>query len=339
MMKSAIAQSCDANTPALAALPSHILVVDDSRFIRAFMRDALAGAGYRVTCVENGQKALDVLSAERVDMVISDIHMPVMDGRAFRAQMLVTPENAAIPFLVMSTDDSEENVKIMRELRVSAFLTKPFKADQAIILVERILDYTSLLISAHQEMANQEKVMLLSSIMSLAQTLDARDAYTRSHSDSVAETATHIVRHMKCDASQVEMMHIAGRLHDIGKVGIPDSILQKPGRLTVEEYDVIKTHPGIGANILGPIPSLSEVAGIIRSHHEHFDGSGYPFGLAGEDIPLLARVLALADAYDALTSDRPYRQGMGKEQALAIIESGRGSHFCPTCLDAFLASI
>ena len=324
---------------ALASLPGSILVVDDSRSIRAFMRDSLAKAGYRVTCVENGKKALEALGAEQVDMVISDIHMPVMDGKAFRAQMLATPEYASIPFLVMSTDNSPENVKLMRKMRVSAFLNKPFEADQAIILVERILDYTNLLLMAHQEMENQEKLMLLSSIMSLAQALDARDRYTRTHSDNVAETAAMIVRHMDGDAALIEKVHIAGRLHDIGKVGIPDSVLQKPGSLTDEEFAIIKTHPGIGANILGPIPSLREVAVIIRAHHEHFDGSGYPSGLAGEDIPLLARVMALADTHDALISDRPYRLGMGREQALSIMVKCRGSQFCPVCLDAFLASV
>ncbi|MDQ7834719.1 MAG: response regulator [Humidesulfovibrio sp.] len=339
MAKNAAAKSFAAQATVQEPHPPHILVVDDSRAIRTFMEENLGKAGYTVHCAENGREALKVLAKRHVDMVISDIDMPVLNGKAFRAKMLEEPEYATLPFLVMSTQDTEENVKIMRELRVSAFLSKPFKADQMIILVERILDYTNLLISAQQEMANQEKVMLLSSIMSLAQALDARDAYTRSHSDSVAETATRIARHMACGATMVETAHIAGRLHDIGKVGIPDSVLQKPGKLTEDEFNIIKTHPGIGARILEPIPSLFEVATIIHAHHEKYDGSGYPRGLTGEQIPFLARVLALADAYDALTSDRPYRQGMGKQQALAIIKKGRGSHFCPTCLDAFLESI
>lgn len=313
-----------------------ILVVDDSRSIREFMQTNLTSAGFSIITVGNGKEALAMMSERPVDMVISDIHMPVLDGKAFRAKMLENPKYAAIPFVAMSTDDSAENVRLMREMRATAFLSKPFRVDQMVLLIERILDYKDLLLRANEEMESQEKRMLLSSIMSLAQALDARDKYTHTHSDCVASTATKIVLQMGGEASLVEMVNIAGRLHDIGKVGIPDSILQKPGSLTDQEFEIIKTHPSIGAKILEPIPSLNQVARIIRAHHEHLDGSGYPDGLAGENIPLLARVLALADVYDALTSDRPYRLGMGREQALMIMRKGRGSHFCPKCLDAFL---
>ncbi|MBU1228419.1 MAG: response regulator [Proteobacteria bacterium] len=334
-----LSQASSTRGPAPGGRAPLVLVVDDSRAIRDFMKNHLASAGYAVVSAGNGKEALAVMSERRVDMVISDIHMPVMDGKAFRAKLLEIPEFAPIPFVAMSTDDSLENARSMRELRAAAFLTKPFKADQMIILVESILDYRDLLERTLQEMEGLEKRMLLSSIMSLAHALDARDHYTSSHSENVAHTAVKIVSHMGHDAALVEMANTAGRLHDIGKVGIPDNVLQKPGRLTVEEFEVIKTHPGIGAMILKPIPSLAEVADIIHCHHEHFDGSGYPRGLAGGDIPFLARVLALADVFDALTSDRPYRSGMDLEKALGIMKDGRGSHFCPQCLDAFLDTV
>jgi putative two-component system response regulator len=313
-----------------------ILVVDDSRSIREFMFAHLTAAGFEAVCACDGRQALEVMQGRPVKLVISDIHMPVMDGKAFRAEMLANPRYALIPFVAMSTDDSRENSRRMRELRAAAFLTKPFKPDQLLILIERLLDYTDLIGRAHLELESLEKRMMLSSIMSLAQALDARDGYTRSHSDCVAQTAAKIVAHMGKSADIVEMVTIAGRLHDIGKVGIPDCVLQKPGRLTTEEYEIIKTHPGIGAKILAPIPSLAETAAVIHSHHERFDGDGYPQGLCGEAIPYLARVLALADVFDALTSNRPYRPRMETGKAIEVMIKGRGKHFCPDCLDAFL---
>jgi len=140
---------------------------------------------------------------------------------------------------------------------------------------------------------------------------------------------------MQLPSDDIEAMGIAGRLHDLGKIGVPDSILLKPSKLTPEEFDRIKDHPVVGAAILGVIPSLQHVLPAILHHHERFDGAGYPDGLREEEIPLWARMMAVADTYDALTSDRPYRRGMDREKALKIIREVRGTQLCPQCVDLF----
>jgi HD-GYP domain-containing protein (c-di-GMP phosphodiesterase class II) len=141
---------------------------------------------------------------------------------------------------------------------------------------------------------------------------------------------------MGMPAEQVESLEIAARLHDLGKIGIPDSVLLKPGKLTDEEYEIIKTHPTIGADILRPIPSLADLIPAVQSHHERLDGTGYPQGLKGDEIPLFARIIAVGDIYHALTSNRPYRAPMPEDRVLEIINDARGSHLCPECVDVFL---
>jgi HD-GYP domain-containing protein (c-di-GMP phosphodiesterase class II) len=177
--------------------------------------------------------------------------------------------------------------------------------------------------------------MLLGSITSLIVALEARDQYTRGHSEAVAELVTRMAVRMKARQEEIESLGIAGRLHDLGKIGVPDSILLKPGRLNEEELAVIREHPVIGASILGSIPSIRPLLPVILHHHERFDGKGYPDGLKGEKILLWARMTAVADTYHALISDRPYRKGMTQDQAMEIIEEVRGSQLCPDCVDVF----
>lgn len=316
-----------------------ILVIDDSRSTREFLIETLSSAGYHVLAARNGGEAFDSIKRHGCDIVLCDMQMPVIDGPALRRKLLSHPLFATIPFVAMSANDTVENFEAMRQLKAAAFLTKPFKSETLFILLERILSDSDLIERTRGELARLEKKMMLDSIMSLAHALEARDGYTRSHSDSVAKVAVKVGQAMHFDRHSLKQLLIAGRLHDIGKIGIRDSILQKPGPLTAEEYEIIKTHPAVGAKILKPIPSLGDVAEVIHSHHERYDGKGYPRGLKGDSIHLNARILAIADAYEALTSDRPYRRGFSRDQALDIMRRERGSQFCPECLDAFLNTI
>ncbi|HWR55162.1 MAG TPA: HD-GYP domain-containing protein [Negativicutes bacterium] len=170
----------------------------------------------------------------------------------------------------------------------------------------------------------------------LTAALDARHPYTGGHSYRVAELSTCIAREMGVGESQQHFIHIAAHLHDIGKIGMPDSVLLKKGRLTVEEYEVIKKHPETGFQILRKVKILQYVAHVVRHHHERWDGAGYPGGLAGDRIPLASRIIAVADAYDAMTSMRPYRPSLTHEQSIAELGRCRGSQFDPAVVDAFI---
>ncbi|MDY7031281.1 MAG: HD-GYP domain-containing protein, partial [Thermodesulfobacteriota bacterium] len=177
--------------------------------------------------------------------------------------------------------------------------------------------------------------MMLASITSLVSALEARDSYTRGHSEAVARIVSGLVTLTGGSKEEIESAAIGGRLHDIGKIGVKDSILSKPGRLTSEEFAVIRQHPLTGANILKSIPSLMDIIPIVLSHHERLDGKGYPQGLKGDKIPQWSRMTAVADTYHALTSDRPYRNSMPEEKALQIIDDVKGTQLCPDCVDLF----
>lgn len=193
-------------------------------------------------------------------------------------------------------------------------------------------------ISAHARNASllrQKQALFEGAIRSLVNAIDAKDSYTCGHSDRVAEYAREIARTMKMDDTFCDQIYMTGLMHDVGKIGVPDHVLQKPGRLTTEEFDQIKEHPTIGHEILKDLGEFEYVLPGVLHHHEAVDGSGYPFGLSGTEIPLMARILAVADAYDAMTSDRPYRSGMASEKAEQIIRDGAGRQWDSDCVEAF----
>ena len=171
---------------------------------------------------------------------------------------------------------------------------------------------------------------------SMADMLHARDPYTFEHSDDVADLAEDIARQMGLHEDEIEQVRSGALIHDVGKIGIPDSILKKPGKLNDEEWAIMKTHPDIGADLIKDLEMYAGVVDLVRHEHEHWDGNGYPKGLQGEEIPLGARIIAVADAYNALTTDRPYRNAYDHDSAVEIIKSESGTHFDPTIVDAFL---
>jgi HD-GYP domain-containing protein (c-di-GMP phosphodiesterase class II) len=186
-----------------------------------------------------------------------------------------------------------------------------------------------------KERLDIEQRLMIESITGLVQALEARDPYTRGHSEAVGRILSELLKINGSRQSEVERARLAGRLHDIGKIGVRDSVLLKPGKLTDAEFSQIKKHPIIGARILGAIESLSDIHDIVLYHHERFDGKGYPHGLKGLEIPLLARITAVADTFHALTSDRPYRGGMSVEKALSIINEVKGTQLCPESVRLF----
>lgn len=313
-----------------------ILIVDDSPVIIDILKKGLAKEGFQVLAAFNGKHALDLLKHVKPDLIISDLKMPEMDGLAFLQAIRRKTSLAAIPFITMSSESDRGKMRQLLQNGAATYILKPFNLDQLIITVEKLLSDHFLLLLKDRERLESEQRLMLASITSLVEALEARDPYTRGHSEAVADIVTSIARKLKVPEKEVESIAIAARLHDLGKIGIRDEILLKPGRLTDEEFNMIKQHPVIGAKILEPIPSLKKMIPLVLSHHERYDGKGYPEGLKKKDIPFWARMTAVADTYHALTSDRPYRKGMAQTKALKIIAGNRKTQFCPKCVDIFL---
>ncbi|HQM46085.1 MAG: response regulator [Syntrophaceae bacterium] len=313
-----------------------ILVVDDSSTIRGLVSAALEKAGFQVVKAENGKIAFDLLRAKHPDLIISDINMPEMDGIELCKKTHADPDLAVIPFVVMSANSDRAVMRRMLSWGASGYLVKPFNLDQIVITVERLLSDQFLILLKEKERLDTEQKIMLAGITSLIAALEARDSYTRGHSEAVAMISVQIAQQMNINTEAIDALRIAGKLHDIGKIGVPDSILLKPDRLNKNEYTILQKHPVIGSSILGTIPSIQQLIPVILQHHERFDGKGYPSGLKGEEIMLWARIAAVADTYHALTSDRPYRKGISPDEAMCIIDDVRGTQLCPVCVDAFL---
>ncbi|SPD76494.1 Response regulator receiver modulated metal dependent phosphohydrolase [uncultured Desulfobacterium sp.] len=312
-----------------------ILVVDDSKTIRKIVEEGLAQAGFKVATATNGKEALNIIKHVKPDLILSDIDMPEMNGFEFCSEVNSNPDLAAIPFVVMSSNSDRAHMKRMLQYGAEAYITKPFNTDQLVILVEKLLSDQFLLLLKEKERLDSEQSLMLASITSLVSALEARDSYTRGHSESVATIVGGMAGLMGANQEEINRIIIGGQLHDIGKIGVRDSVLLKPGALTDDEFSQIKVHPAVGAKILESIPSLTDIVSIVQCHHERMDGKGYPNGLKSKQIPLNARMTAVADTYNALTSDRPYRNGMPQEKALQIVNDAKGTQLCPDCVEIF----
>ena len=251
--------------------------------------------------------------------------------------------NDGIPYLIKGKNGEGNIIAIPLKIRSRVFgmLTSiidhedKYFSEKDIYYLNFLVDKAS---SSIENLALYENIYenLFSTLYAFVETIEARDPYTKQHSASVSGYAMSIARKNGCSQEEIAKLNISGNLHDIGKIGIPDNILLKPGRLTDAEFKIIKKHPVIGSNIIGHLGMWTDEQGIIRHHHERFDGKGYPDNLKGEDIPFLARILSVADVYDALTTDRSYRQRMSGDDAAEIIKENAGSQFDPTIVDVFL---
>jgi response regulator RpfG family c-di-GMP phosphodiesterase len=312
-----------------------VMVVDDSKVVLRIVEKGLAEAGFRVITSENAKKALKLLDTIQPDLILTDIEMPDISGFEFCKTVHKNPELSMVPIVAMSTKTDRGYMKRMVQNGASAYICKPFNIDELVILVEKMLSDQFHMLLMERERLDTERNLMIASITSLITALEARDNYTRGHSEAVGRIVSGMLKIGGGNPKEVETVTIGGRLHDIGKIGVRDEILLKPGQLTEEEFAHIKKHPVIGANIIKSIPSFSDVIPIVLSHHERMDGKGYPQGLKGDNIHLWARMTAVADTYHSLTSDRPYRKGMVQGKALQIIEDVSGSQLCPDCVYLF----
>jgi|GEM_PF-420575 len=315
---------------------SRVLLVDDSSSVRLLLKSELQDEGFVVEVAENGREALEKLPTFKPSLIISDLMMPEMDGAEFLRVVKQSEEYKFIPVVIMSSLSDKPIMRRLMRGGAATFLIKPFSTTQLSIVIEEIFSSNFRLLLEEKERLRVEHELTLAAIGSLVQALEARDPMTRGHSERVAQIALGIGEEMDFTPGQLERLLLIGRLHDLGKIGVRDNVLLKKDRLTDMEFEHVKDHSNVVANILRPIKSLGDVLEVTKYHHERWDGRGYPEGLKGEDIPFKARLIAVADVFEAITSERPYRDSMPRRVAVDIIEEERGKQLCPTCVDAFL---
>jgi len=288
-----------------------ILIVDDESAARAALEALLRREGFDVRDASDGPSALSACATFRPDLILLDILMPGINGFEVCRRIKATPETRLTPVVLITglsaTEDRIEGINAGAD----DFLSKPIDINELLARTRSLLrlkQYTD-------ELENAEAV-----VFTLAQSIEARDPYTRGHCERLADMSARLGARLGIPEEDIKALRWAGIVHDIGKVVVPDSILLKPGPLTAEEMAVMRKHSVVGERICAPLKSFRPVLPIIRHHHEKRDGSGYPDGKRGEEIPLTARILQLADVYDALTTDRPYRTAVPSEEALQIMD-------------------
>ncbi len=319
-----------------------VIVVDDDVTNLKMAGTILSRKGMRVSALRSGRALLDFLAVnDTPDLILLDIKMPEMDGfetlRLLRAQEAGREE---IPVIFLTADENEESEMTGLSLGAMDFIKKPFLPDVLTLRVRHIIDLNHLQrdLSREVEKKTQEnETLFLNVVSALADAIDAKDTYTNGHSGRVAAYSREIARRSGYPVQKEKQLYMTALLHDVGKIGVPDAIINKPARLTEAEFDVVKTHTVMGARILSNIDEMPELATGARWHHERYDGSGYPDRLAGTDIPVEARIIAVADAYDAMTSNRSYRGILPQETVCRELTDGKGTQFDPALADVMLA--
>ena len=323
---------------------TQIIVVDDDPIILKRAWNTLVDAGFKVVILKSGSALLEYTNDHPApDLILMDITMPDMDGfdviRELKRGKLSWRETPII-FLTANEDEDAETQGL--SLGAMDFIRKPFVPSVLVLRVKHAVELVRLqrnLETLVFEKTRENEELFLHVVESLADAIDAKDNYTKGHSGRVAQYAKEIAQRYGYDEKQQELIFMMGLLHDVGKIGVPDEVINKPGRLTDEEFNRIKEHPVIGHKILSNIRKMPELADGARCHHERYDGNGYPEGISGENIPEKARIIAVADAYDAMTSNRSYRGVLPQEKVRAEIEKGKGSQFDPRFADIMLEMI
>jgi putative nucleotidyltransferase with HDIG domain len=345
-----------------------VLFIDDEVNILRAVQRLLRNEPCRVLTASRGQEALELLDKEPAQVVVSDQRMPEMPGVEV---LLAVREHHPDAVRMMMTGYTEMNVAVdaINHGEIYRLITKPWNDEELKATLRQAFDHYDLKseirrlnqVTREQNLRlqdmnrtleakvrdrtkqladkNQElRIAYIQTIRTLAEAVDAKDTYTRGHSERVGVYASKLGRELGLPRELIERIYISGLLHDVGKIGVPDAIITKPDRLTPEEYEEIKRHPEIGARILQPVAFLSDVVPCVRHHHEWYDGSsaGYPSRLVGDQIPLPSRIILVADTVEAMTSDRPYRQGLPLERVVKELHDYSGTQFDPNCVDAML---
>ena len=305
---------------------TYILIIDDEESVLGEFENTFVKEGYEVKKASTWQDAVCQLKELSFNVVIADVNMPDINYKDMIAA--IKKENKSI--YVITTTGYSDIERAMDSINAGAqdYISKPFDSVDLVSSMRKVVE--------KQHLQN-DNMQLIETIKALATALDARDHYTHGHSQEVTDYAVAIATDLMLPKEEIERIRDAGLLHDIGKIGISDAVLLKPGRLTDEEFMVIRQHPEIGKKILAPVRSLQDKIPLIYHHHERYDGGGYPEGLKGDEIPLGARILAVADAYQAMTSDRPYRKALPQEVAINELEKGKDKQFEAKMVDVFVS--
>jgi len=319
-----------------------ILVADDDPAIRKAL--GLILAPYDVVQAGDGAEALRLFEARGADLVLSDLQMPGMSGLELLRRVKAADDTAA--FIILTGAGTVENAVQALRLQADDYLVKPFNVDEVLLACERALEHRRLvrenrgyqqhLEARVAEQAREIETLVVDAICSLATAIDTRDDYTGGHVERVARYAAATGSELGLSGDELRALWIGALLHDVGKIGVSDAILNKPGALTADEYAQMKRHPEIGAKVMASSSFLRPGLTAVLHHQEHWDGTGYPAGLRGEEISLHGRIVAVVDAYDALITRRPYRAATSNEAALAEIRACAGTQFDPAVVDAFL---
>jgi response regulator RpfG family c-di-GMP phosphodiesterase len=323
-----------------------ILVVDDEDFLRSIVRERLQIAGYSVEEASNGKEALAMLArSSPYDVLLTDIRMPFIDGVTLLSEWgKRSPGTASIVMCAATELDTA-----VKALKVGAceYITKPFNFDVLLITIENALrkkdlerpldDYRAILEEKVKEQTKKINSMDVHSIKLMIKALEGKDFYTHDHSQRVKIYSVAIAEELGMKGQELEDLHRASVLHDLGKIGVRESILNKPGKLTEEEFAEILRHPETAVRILEPNPFFRPLLPAILHHHERFDGKGYPSCLAGKNIPLASRIIAIANTFDAMTSTTAYRKAVPVADVIAEIRRCSGTQFDPDIVPAFLA--
>jgi putative two-component system response regulator len=331
-----------------------LLIIDDDKALLLGLAETVKREGWQVMTADNGNLGIQLAEDHLPHLIVCDMMMPAPNGLAVLQSLSKNPATAGIPFIFL-TARAGENDKINGfNLGADDFITKPFSKDELLGRIRAILRRKKITESREQIKIKEtisflnnkiDDLIQISSLdqselaKAMSQMLSLRDNETEEHSRRVLELTDRLACELGMEKQTLEHLRLGALLHDIGKVGIPDSILLKPGTLTNEERKVMMTHPAIGKRILKPLGLPSAAMDLVYHHHERWDGSGYPDGLAGEKIPLPARIFAIVDVWDAITSDRPYRPAWDTDKAIRYISEQAGMSFDPLLVEKFLILI
>lgn len=316
----------------------HIYIVDDSKTILKLAEGVLIGS-YQISLFQSGSMALEQMRKDIPDLVLLDINMPEMDGYTVFKRMKDSAVLQKIPVIFLTADTKQESEVMGLEMGAMDYITKPFAPLVMQQRIARILELDDLRKNLEQmveEKTSDIQKVFIQSITTITYAVDAKDRYTKGHSIRVAQYCLAIAKKLNWSKADCLNLYYIALLHDIGKIGIPDSILNKPVKLTDEEYRLVRNHTIMGANILRPITMVPQICDGARYHHERYDGKGYPYGLKGDDIPYVARIIGIADAYDAITSNRIYEKAQVADYAVKELRKGRGTQFDPFLTDVML---